>query len=67
MAIKAFAKQIDPDALLVIAGGYDTRVKENVEHYDELVSLAKDLKVIEKVVFLRSISNDMRLLLLENT
>jgi alpha-1,3/alpha-1,6-mannosyltransferase len=38
-----------------------------VEHELELIKLAKDFKVEDKVVFLKSISNDERLLLLENT
>jgi alpha-1,3/alpha-1,6-mannosyltransferase len=39
---------------LVIAGGYDTRVKENVDHYDELSHLAKQLNIDSKVTFLKS-------------
>jgi len=38
-----------------------------VEHEKELRKLAADLKITDKVVFLKSISNDQRLLLLENT
>lgn len=34
LALKAFAKsQVKDKALLVIAGGYDERVLENVQHY----------------------------------
>ena len=32
---------------LIIAGGYDTRLKENVEHYTELVTLAKQMKLLD--------------------
>jgi len=39
----------------VIAGGYDERVLENVEHHLELVNLSQKLGV--KTVFLRSISS----------
>lgn len=52
------------DFILVIAGGYDTAVQENVEHYEELVSLAEGLA---NVCFLRSISNEERLTLLKYT
>ena len=62
LAIKAFAQYVRDnavdDAVLVVAGGYDPRLLENVEHHIELVSLAKSLNVSQKVVFLRSISND---------
>lgn len=39
---------------LILAGGYDTRVKENVEHYQELEKLANQLGVLDKVILLRS-------------
>lgn len=51
----------------MVAGGYDTRLSENVEHHFELMELAQKLKIDDSIVFLRSISNDQRLLLLENT
>lgn len=56
LAIKAFADMLAassssasasaasgaaPPPHLVIAGGYDTRMAENVEHYDELVAVAR--------------------------
>lgn len=50
-----------------MAGGYDDRLLENVQHHLELVTLADKLNIMDKVVFLRSISNDDRVLLLENT
>jgi len=55
LALKACANLNKP-ATLVIAGGYDERVLENVEHHLELVNLAKKLK-LTNVVFLRSISS----------
>jgi alpha-1,3/alpha-1,6-mannosyltransferase len=73
LALYAFAdylKTYKPqaiDPLLVIAGGYDQRVLENVEHHLELVALAKKLNITERVCFLRSISNDQRLLMLKHT
>ena len=50
---------------LVIAGGYDERVIENVDHHLELKNLAKKLDL--KVIFLRSISNEDRISLLRRT
>ena len=73
LALKAFAYNLQRsslqkgEAVLVIAGGWDARVDENVEHEQELRKLAKELGIEDKVVFLKSISNDQRLLLLENT
>ena len=40
---------------------------ENVEHYNELIELAKSHDILKQVIFLRSLTNDERLLLLENT
>ena len=42
---------------LIMAGGYDKRVEENVEHYLELIGLADELHVTDKVIFLRSPSD----------
>lgn len=55
----------DIDFCLVVAGGYDERVIENVEHHLELVTLAKKLDL--RVVFLRSISNEQRIGLLRRS
>ena len=45
LAIRAYAKFVKDekrkDCLLVIAGGYDDRLSENVEHYKELVEVSK--------------------------
>ena len=49
----------------MIAGGWDQRVVENVEHEQELRKEAKDCGIESNVAFLKSISNDARLLLLE--
>lgn len=68
LALNACAKLkkvSDQDFILVVAGGYDDRVIENVEHHLELVSLAKKLDL--KVVFLRSISNEQRIGLLRRS
>eukprot|EP00356_Strombidium_inclinatum_P002027 CAMPEP_0170480036 /NCGR_PEP_ID=MMETSP0208-20121228/1030_1 /TAXON_ID=197538 /ORGANISM="Strombidium inclinatum, Strain S3" /LENGTH=318 /DNA_ID=CAMNT_0010752515 /DNA_START=407 /DNA_END=1360 /DNA_ORIENTATION=- len=79
LALKAFANFLERtsqktgkaeseiDATLVVAGGWDPRVEENVGHEKELRQLAKELGITAKMVFLKSISNDQRLMLLENT
>lgn len=42
---------------LIMAGGYDKRVEENVEYYLELTGLADELSVTNNVMFLRSPSD----------
>ncbi|XP_070381218.1 alpha-1,3/1,6-mannosyltransferase ALG2 isoform X1 [Dermacentor albipictus] len=49
---------------LIVAGGYDPECRENVEHWDELVSLAEQLGVQQRVSFVRSPSESAKLLLL---
>ncbi|KAJ4428811.1 hypothetical protein ANN_25804 [Periplaneta americana] len=49
---------------LVMAGGYDVRVNENVEHYAELVSHANRLGLTDKVTFLKSPSDIEKISLL---
>lgn len=39
---------------LIMAGGYDKRVEENVEYHLELIGLADEMRVSEKIYFLRS-------------
>ncbi|XP_060680800.1 alpha-1,3/1,6-mannosyltransferase ALG2 [Hemiscyllium ocellatum] len=49
---------------LVLAGGYDPRVLENVEHYRELQEMATQLQLADKVTFLRSFSDQQKVSLL---
>lgn len=49
---------------LVMAGGYDDRVEENVDHYLELVSMAKVLGISKSVTFLKSPSDKEKIALL---
>lgn len=50
---------------LIIAGGYDKRVTENVQHYDELAQLADSLGIQSKCTFLKSPSDKFKLWLLK--
>lgn len=52
---------------LVMAGGYDERVVENVEHYEELRSLVASLGLEDHVTFLRSFSDKQKLSLLHSS
>ena len=51
---------------LVVAGGYDERLDENVQYYNELVKLTDSLGLRSKVHFLRSISSVVKNILLGN-
>ena len=48
-----------------MAGGYDYRVEENVEHFIELKSLAQSLKLENDISFMRSISDKQKVKLLQ--
>ncbi|CAH8851239.1 unnamed protein product [Trichobilharzia szidati] len=52
---------------LIIAGGYDYRVVENVEHYKELVNLAEALKISNHVTFMCSCSSEIKPLLIASS
>ncbi|KAK7068396.1 Alpha-1,3-mannosyltransferase-like protein [Halocaridina rubra] len=52
------------DIHLVIAGGYDERVQENIDHFNELTSMAKGLGISEKITFLKSPSDKEKIALL---
>lgn len=52
---------------LVMAGGYDDRVAENVQHYGELRSLASSLGLEEHITFLRSFSDHQKVALLSKS
>eukprot|EP00055_Hartaetosiga_balthica_P008157 m.29376 g.29376 ORF g.29376 m.29376 type:complete len:427 (+) comp6147_c0_seq1:21-1301(+) len=52
---------------LVIAGGYDTRLTENVEYYEELSQAASTFVVGDNVTFLRSFSDRDKVLLLRRS
>ncbi|XP_055382902.1 alpha-1,3/1,6-mannosyltransferase ALG2 [Condylostylus longicornis] len=50
---------------LIIAGGYDVRVNENIEYFNELEELARELGVANKVIFLKSPSDIEKIYLLK--
>ncbi|KAG8442674.1 hypothetical protein GDO86_011460 [Hymenochirus boettgeri] len=49
---------------LILAGGYDERVLENVEYYQELKAYAVEYKISNHVTFLRSFSDKQKCSLL---
>lgn len=54
---KMVTKEVYKRLYLIMAGGYDKRVEENVEYHLELIGLADELHVTDKVIFLRSPSD----------
>eukprot|EP01126_Amoeba_proteus_P003439 TRINITY_DN11141_c0_g2_i4.p1 TRINITY_DN11141_c0_g2~~TRINITY_DN11141_c0_g2_i4.p1 ORF type:complete len:206 (+),score=35.83 TRINITY_DN11141_c0_g2_i4:880-1497(+) len=73
LALKAFARLRHTKAFresrlqLIIAGGYSTEVKENVEYCKELKKLAKELNIYSSghVSFLKNITDEKKYLLLQ--
>lgn len=69
LALRALREVIDRHALsvgacararLVIAGGHDPRVAENVAHLRELRALAEELDLEDRVVFLTNVTEAQR-------
>ncbi|GCB71354.1 alpha-1,3/1,6-mannosyltransferase ALG2 [Scyliorhinus torazame] len=52
---------------LVLAGGYDQRLLENVEHYRELQETASSLQLADRVTFIRSFSDRQKVSLLRRS
>lgn len=60
LAIEAFNlfSQEHPDSELIVAGGYDPKVIENVEHFKELEKLVEKLNLQSKVKFQRDLNDN---------
>ncbi|XP_054273328.1 alpha-1,3/1,6-mannosyltransferase ALG2 [Macrosteles quadrilineatus] len=50
---------------LILAGGYDNRVLENIEYHSELKDMSSELDVLDKIFFLKSPSDVEKLFLLQ--
>ncbi|KAH0789308.1 Alpha-1,3/1,6-mannosyltransferase ALG2 [Histomonas meleagridis] len=68
LAIQALAivNKTNPDAKLIIAGGYDPMVSENVEHEEELKAIARYNGIENNVTFLRNITDEEKWRLIGN-
>ncbi|KAJ1203268.1 hypothetical protein NDU88_007060 [Pleurodeles waltl] len=71
LALEAFhnlLSRLNADELerfhLIVAGGYDERILENVEYYKELKNAATQWKMENNVTFLRSFSDEQKVALL---
>lgn len=74
LAVKAFkevekhvSKAIFQRCHLILAGGYDTRVNENVQHFSELEQLVDELKVKTNCTMLQSPSDKLKLWLFKRS
>ncbi|XP_044738940.1 alpha-1,3/1,6-mannosyltransferase ALG2 [Chrysoperla carnea] len=72
LAIEAFVELKDmlstqefEPIYLIIAGGYDSRVSENVEYFQELVKAAENMNILNKVRFLKSPTDMQKVSLLK--
>lgn len=67
-SFKIMGESLSPElwdkTVLVIAGGYDPRVTENVEYFLELQKISKSLQIDNKIFFLKSPSDSDKLYLL---
>lgn len=50
---------------LIVAGGYDNRVSENIEYHNELQHLARELDLKHNIFFLKSPTDEEKLFLLQ--
>lgn len=71
LALKAFAhfkrsfrKYSFDGVKLILAGGFDKRLKENVEYFKDLQREARDLRLFHEVVMLQSISSEEKAMLI---
>ncbi|TMW49269.1 hypothetical protein DOY81_005647 [Sarcophaga bullata] len=74
LAIKAFCQLANTlnfndwkRCRLVVAGGYDKRVVENVEHFSELENLVQEMDAKESIKLLKSLSDEDKFILLSKT
>ncbi|VDO01646.1 unnamed protein product [Rodentolepis nana] len=52
------------EVYMIHAGGYDDRVRENVEYFEELKQLLADLKITEQSILLHSVPSSIKSLLI---
>lgn len=56
----------DKKIKLLIAGGYDPLNLENIEYFQELVNLAQDMRLADRIIFLKSPSDAVKISLLRH-
>jgi len=69
-ALKSLSESLDESdwdqVYLIIAGGYDSRVLENIEYYDELKMLSAGIGFQDKIFLLKSPTDVEKVFLLQN-
>nr|SVE93618.1 EOG090X069M [Scapholeberis mucronata] len=55
-----------PNVHLIMVGGYDERLVENVEYFEELRKISASVNLDDSITFLRSPSDDIKTCLLKN-
>lgn len=66
LAIHCLSKLSHKKVSLILAGGYDPLNLENIEYYQELKKLVRDMNLEERVIFLKSPSDAMKISLLRH-
>ena len=64
-AFAAFSQSSSSSIKLVVAGGFDPRLRENVEYFSELENVVSSLGLSDKAFLVQNVSDDQRSLLLE--
>nr|CAG4719058.1 unnamed protein product [Naegleria fowleri] len=67
LLVKAFAKYVKPqfpEALLILAGGYDPRIAENIQVLEELKQLVKENDLQDQTIYVPSFNNIDRYVML---
>ncbi|VVC37274.1 Glycosyl transferase, family 1,Glycosyltransferase subfamily 4-like, N-terminal domain [Cinara cedri] len=66
LAIHSLSLLSDDNIKLILAGGYDPLNLENIEYFQELLNLVKDLNLNNRIIFLKSPSDGIKISLLRH-
>lgn len=66
LAIHCLSLLSDKKIKLIIAGGYDPLNLENIEYFQELVYLVQDMNLADRIIFLKSPSDTVKISLLRH-
>lgn len=66
LAIHSLSLLSDKKIKLILAGGYDPLNLENIEYFQELVNLVQEMNIIDRVIFLKSPSDAVKISLLRH-
>lgn len=66
LAIHSLSLLSDSNLKLILAGGYDPLNSENIEYFQELVNLVQDMELNDRVIFLKSPSDAVKISLIRH-